>query len=131
MLVRVEKTPQIPVWPMRVRVHSSVGTAVVSWRGDPQKADGRHYVEWTVDEDIGWGWNTQSAAVAEPGLRQDGDCIVLRGRLDLTDDGSGVLEMGDSQILLDLAAPVPKEIDGAWVEIRVPENSVAIWPFLL
>ncbi|MBJ7902511.1 hypothetical protein IF655_04295 [Streptomyces sp. DSM 110735] len=27
-------------------------SAVVLWRGDPREADGRHLVEWTVDDAI-------------------------------------------------------------------------------
>jgi hypothetical protein len=129
MLVHVEKMPQIPQRPVKVRVHSPVGYAMVLWRGDPEEADGQHHIEWSVDEDILWGHNTQSAALAEPGFWQDGDRIVLRGRLDLTEDGAAVLEMGDSQILFDLAAPPPESIDRAWVEISVEAGRVALWPY--
>ncbi|MCW2919911.1 MAG: putative Tyrosine recombinase xerD [Actinomycetia bacterium] len=49
MLVRTEKMPQIPQRPVTVRVHSPVGYAMVLWRGDPEEADGRHHIEWSVD----------------------------------------------------------------------------------
>ncbi|MEU8780359.1 hypothetical protein [Streptomyces sp. NPDC048637] len=129
MLVQVEMVPQA-ARPTMVRVRAPVGT-VVLWRGHPLEAEGRHHVEWTVDEDISWGRNTQSAARASPGLWQDGDRIVLRGRLDLTADGAAVLEMGDSQILFDLATPPPEPVDGTWVELRVDADGVALWPVRL
>jgi hypothetical protein len=128
MLVRVEKMPQILQRPMTIRVHSPVGYAMVLWRGDPEEADGHHHVEWSVDEDILWGHNTQSAALAKPGFWQDGDRVVLRGRLRLFEDGAAVLQIGDSQILFDLAVPPPESIDRAWVEISVEADRVALWP---
>ncbi|WP_328411231.1 hypothetical protein [Nocardia sp. NBC_00403] len=129
MLVRTEKMPQAPQWPMKVRVHTPVGVAEVLWRGDPQEADGHHLIEWTVDDDIFWGQNTQPAPLAEAGLRQEGDRVVVRGRLQLTEDGAVYLQMGDSLILFDLASPIPASTDGAWVEISVEVNSVAIYPY--
>ncbi|WP_405704697.1 hypothetical protein OG264_00240 [Streptomyces xanthophaeus] len=88
MLVRTKKVPQIlQTPPMTVRVHAPVGVAVALWCGDPQQADGNHLVEWTVDQDILWGHNTQAAALAEPGLWEEADRVVMRGRLDLTEDG--------------------------------------------
>lgn len=130
MLVRVEKMPQVPLLPIAVRVHAPVGVAVVVWCGAAEQADGQHHVEWSVDEGIFWGRNTRPTALAEPGLRQDGDEVVLRGRLDVT-GGEPVLEMGDSQILFDLAAPLPDGIDVAWVEVRVEAATVSLWPYQL
>jgi hypothetical protein len=129
MLVRTEKMPQMPQRPMKVRVHAPVGVAEVLWNGDPQDADGHHLIEWTVDEDIIWGRNTQLAPLAEPGLRHEGDRVVMRGRLHLTKDGAAYLQMGDSPILFDLASPVPASADGAWVEIIVEADSVALYPY--
>ncbi|MCX4818979.1 hypothetical protein OG883_03475 [Streptomyces sp. NBC_01142] len=129
MLVSVETMAQAPRLPLTVRVHSPVGSAVVVWCGDPAEANGRHHVEWTVNEDLQWERNTQSTALAEPGLWQDGDLIVLRGRLGLDEDCAATLELGDALILFDLVAPFPDGTAGGWVEIRVARDSVTLWPF--
>jgi hypothetical protein len=126
MLVRLEKVP--PRRPMTVRVHSPIGGVTVRWRGDPDEADGLRHVEWSVDEEIAWGRNTRPAAIAEPRLLQEGDRIVLCGRLHLTGDGAAALEMGDAQILFDVATPPTENIDRAWVEISVQANAVTLWP---
>ncbi|GLY74205.1 hypothetical protein [Actinoallomurus iriomotensis] len=129
MLVRLAKTPHHR--PTKVRVRSSVGHAVVLWGGDPEEAEGRHNVEWSVDEDIRWGHNTQPAAIAKPGFWQHGDQVVMRGRVHFTEDGAAVLVMGDSQILFNLAAPPPESIDRAWVEISAEADKITLWPFRL
>jgi hypothetical protein len=129
MLVRTEKMPQIPQRPMTVRVHTPVGIAVALWCGDPQKADGRHLVEWTVDNDIIWRHNTRSAARAGPELRHEGDRVIMRGLLHLTEDGAAYLQMGGCPIVFDLASPVPPSVDGTWVEISVEADSVALYPY--
>lgn len=129
MLVRTEKMPQIPQQDMAVRVHTPIGSAVVLWRGDPQEADGHHLIEWTVDGDIHWGQNTHPASRSEPGIRQDGDRLVLRGRLQLTEDGAAYLQMGYWPVLFDVASPIPSSADGAWVEISVEAGSVALYPY--
>ncbi|SEL25631.1 hypothetical protein [Streptacidiphilus jiangxiensis] len=128
MLVRTEKTPQIPRKPMTVKVHSPIGVATVRWCGDPQEADGDHLVEWTVDEDILWGHNTQAVALAEPELREEGSRVVMRGLLHLAEDGP-CLELGDSLVLFDLASPIPVSVDGTWVEISVEADNVALYPY--
>ncbi|WP_051468177.1 hypothetical protein [Actinomadura oligospora] len=87
------------------------------------------HVEWSVDEDILWGRNTDLAAVAEPGFWLEGDKAGLRGRLHLTEDGAAVLEMGEAQILFDVAAAPPRSVDGAWVQIRVAADCVGLWPY--
>ena len=122
--------PHVPLLPTAVRVHTPVGVAVVAWCGAPDQAEGRHHVEWSVDEDIYWERNTRPAALAEPGLRQDGDAVLLRGRLDAT-GGEPVLEMGGAQVLFDLAAPLPDGMDLAWVEVRVGAACVSLWPYQL
>ncbi|WP_235618411.1 hypothetical protein [Embleya scabrispora] len=129
MLVRTEKMPPIPRRPTRVRVHTPVGVAEALWQGDPQMADGHHLVEWTVDEDILWGQNTRPTSRTEPGLRQEGDRVVMRGRLHVTEDDAAYLHMGDSPILFDLASPIPAGTDGPWVEISVAVDSVALYPY--
>jgi hypothetical protein len=118
---------------------------VVVWRGDPGEADGRHLVEWTVDEDLDWGRNAVPAAATGPELRQDGDRVVMTGRLDLADadvpadaadaadaaEGVACLRMGEWLVLFDLAAPVPAEADGSWVRISVGSEHVAVYPYSL
>ncbi|MGW6897578.1 hypothetical protein ACWGF2_13215 [Streptomyces sp. NPDC054919] len=129
MLVRTEKMPQIPKRPKTARVHTPIGTAVVLWRGDPQEAEGHHLVEWTIDDDIHWGQNARSASCAEPGIQQDVDRLVLRGRLQLSEAGAAYLQMGYWPILLDVASPIPDSADGAWVEISVEASSVSLYPY--
>ncbi|MFJ9030410.1 hypothetical protein ACIRQP_18155 [Streptomyces sp. NPDC102274] len=107
VLVHTEKAPQAPRRPLMVQVHSPIGSAVVRWHGDPQEADGRHYIEWTVDEDIHCGQNTWPATLPEPGIRQEATRVVFRGRLRLIEDGATVLDLGDSQVLFDLGSPPP------------------------
>ncbi|MBT2386545.1 hypothetical protein [Streptomyces sp. ISL-11] len=102
---------------------------MVLWRDGPESADHRHHVEWTVDEDILWGRNTQAAALAEPGLWQERDHVVLRGRLALHDDDVATLEVCGAHVMFDVAAPLPEGSDGAWVEIRVETDSVALCSF--
>lgn len=114
---------------MRVRVRSPIGSAVVRWCGDPGKADGCHHVEWTVDEDIRWGFNTMPATMAEPGLGEDSDRVILRGRLTLTEDGAAVLDLDHWQILFDLADPLPADTHDIWVEIRVGGDQIALLPY--
>lgn len=129
MLVRTERLPRSSRQPAKVRVHAPVGVAEVLWRGDPGEADGYHLIEWSVDEDILWGHNTRPVPRAEPGLRHEGGRVVMRGRLQLTDDGAAHLQLGDSPILFDLAAPIPADADGTWVEIDVGADSVAVCPY--
>ncbi|MCZ0983050.1 hypothetical protein O1L60_39935 [Streptomyces diastatochromogenes] len=129
MFVRTESLPRTPQQHMTVRVHTPIGSAVVLWHGDPREADGRHLIEWTVDEDISWGQNTQPAAAAEPELRQEGDRVIMSGRLHLTDDGAASLQMGHWPVLIDLASPIPSGLDGSWVQISVGSESVALHPY--
>ncbi|MFE1546511.1 hypothetical protein [Streptomyces sp. NPDC058718] len=126
MFVRTESLPQTQHQHMTVRVHTTIGSAVVLWRGDPRDADGQHLIEWTVDEDIHWGQNTRAASAAEPELRQEGDRVIMSGRLHLTDDGAVYLQMGHWSVLFDLASPVPSGLDGSWMQIGVGSDSVAL-----
>ncbi|MFF2655185.1 hypothetical protein [Streptomyces sp. NPDC058045] len=128
MFVRTERLPHSPRWPMTVRVHTSVGSAVVLWCGDPREADGHHLVEWTVDEDLHWGRNTLPAA-AGPELRQDGGRVLMTGRLRLAEEGAACLRLGPWPVLFDLAAPVPGGVDGAWVRISAASQDVALHPY--
>ncbi|MBP2192208.1 hypothetical protein [Nocardia goodfellowii] len=128
MLVRTEKIAQRP---LKVRVHTSVGTVEALWRGDPQESVGEHVVEWTVDEDLFWGRNTRPAATSQPGFWQEGDRLIIRGQLRLTEDGAAILQMGGSSILFDLASPIPSDNDGSWIEVTVEADSVAVYPYRL
>jgi hypothetical protein len=129
MPVRVEAVVRRPAGPMRVRVHSAVGTAVAPWRGAPEDVGGQHHVEWSVDEDLEWARNTQQATSVGPALWQEGSRVALRGLLELAEDGCALLEMGDARILFDLAAPsLPKRVGGTWVEVRVAQDSLPLWP---
>jgi hypothetical protein len=109
-----------------------VGTAVVLWQGAPEAVEGEHHVEWTVDEDIAWAdnaWPPASASDA-PELREEGDRVVLRGQLSLTEEGGALLDMDGTLILFDLAdPPLPEGVDGSWVEIRVAQDHVTVWPY--
>ncbi|WP_405681903.1 hypothetical protein [Streptomyces sp. NBC_00057] len=129
MLVRTELLPLGPSGLPRVRVHTPVGSAVAVWRGDLDNAVGWHHIEWTVDGDILWGRNTRSTALAEPGVREEAGRVLLRGRLQLTEDGAAVLEMGDSQVLFEVGSPPPP--DKAWVEISVEADKVELYPYPL
>jgi hypothetical protein len=132
VLVQIEAVRQAPDGPATVRVRSGVGTAMVLWCGDPTDVGSEHHVEWTVDEDVAWGGNTRPATLPSPTLGEDGGQIVFRGRLSLTGDGGAVLEVAGTLILFDLADPPPPvAFDGTWVEVRVPRNSVSLWPYLL
>ncbi|MET9657213.1 hypothetical protein [Streptomyces sp. NPDC006510] len=127
--VRTEAVRQVPSEPATVRVRSAVGTAVVLWHGDPEEVGREQHVEWTVDEDIVWSENAWPASSAAPGLREDGDRIVFRGRLSLTGDGMALLDVGGAPILFELAVPPPPESsDAPWVEVRVARENVGLWP---
>lgn len=129
MLVNIEAVRQDPSEPTTARVHSAVGTAVVPWQGAPEAVGHEHHVEWTVDEDIVWAENTRLAASAAPELWEDGDRIVFRGRLSLTEDGAALLDVGGTLILFELAGPAPPDdADNSWVEVHVGRDSVSLWP---
>ncbi|MFJ2174969.1 hypothetical protein ACIOHE_19000 [Streptomyces sp. NPDC087851] len=129
MLVRTESLPQAPQQHTTIRVHTPIGSAVVLWRGDLQEADGQHLIEWTVDADLHWGQNTRPAAATEPELWQEGDRVIMRGHLHLTDDGAAYLQMGHWSVLFDLTSPIPSSMDESWVEINVGTESVALHPY--
>ncbi|MFD0339743.1 hypothetical protein ACFVH0_13755 [Streptomyces sp. NPDC127117] len=133
MLVRTEAVRQVPSEPVTtVRVRSAVGTAVVPWRSAPEDVGREHHVEWTVDEDIVPAENTLSAASGPPKFREDGDHIVFRGRPSPTGDGTALLGVGGELLLFELAVPPPPGIvDAAWVEVRVGQENVTLWPYRL
>lgn len=127
MLVRTEFLPLDPSGLSRVRVHTPVGSTVAVWRGGLNNAVGWHHIEWTVDGDILWGRNTRSATLAEPEVREEAGQVVLRGLLQLSEDGAAVLQVGDSQLLFDVGSPPPP--DNTWVEISVEADQVELYPY--
>ncbi|MER5896561.1 hypothetical protein [Streptomyces sp. NPDC001876] len=133
MLVQVEAVRKAPGGgPVTVRVRSGVGAAAAFWCGDPTEVGREHHVEWTVDENMAWDGNTRPATLTSPASGEDGGQLAFRGRLSLTGDGGALLEVADTQILFGLADPSPPVAsDGTWVEVRVEQNSVSLWPYLL
>ncbi|MGV9413571.1 hypothetical protein ACWDOP_27035 [Nocardia sp. NPDC003693] len=128
MLVRTEVISQGQT---TVRAHTPLGVVDVRWCGDPRDRDGCHRVEWTVDEEIQWGRNAVPATVSEPGLRREGDRVIMRGQLRVSEDGGVELRVGDSSILFDSAAPIPAGVDGSWVEVGVEAEFVSLYPYQL
>src|SRR5688572_29568497 len=56
---------------------SPLGDALVGWRGDRPPVRGHHHVEWTVDVDLDRGRTAIAAADSAPGIRMDGQVVVL------------------------------------------------------
>ncbi|BDH71666.1 hypothetical protein ACFY7N_07660 [Streptomyces albidoflavus] len=129
MLVWTEPMPSSGTGRVMVRVHTPIGSAAAVWRGEPHDVAGRHHIEWTVEDDIRWGLNARSAVLAEPGVREEAGRVVLRGRLQLTEGGTAVLELGDSLLLFDIGPPPPPE--DTWVEISVEPDRVELHPYQL
>jgi hypothetical protein len=131
MLVEVEKIANFPWSPVLAQVKTAFGRTSVRWCGDPEAEPGEYYVEWTVDEDLAWGRNAKSAVGPGPEIRQGGHCVVLRGRLSTTEDGAAVLQLGDTVILMGLAAPVPDGVVDTWIELYVEREKIALYPYQL
>lgn len=129
MFVRTQSLPQTSQRAMTVRVHTPIGSVVVLWGGAPQETDGQHLAEWTVDDDVHWGQNTRPASSVEAELRQEGDRVIMRGLLHLTEDGAGHLQLGPWSVLFDLATPIPRGLDESWVAINVRSESVTLHPY--
>ncbi|WP_405903120.1 hypothetical protein OG696_18925 [Streptomyces sp. NBC_00656] len=113
------------------QIRTSFGVTAVRWCGDQAAEPGEYHVEWTCDEDTAWGRNAKPAADTGPGVRPGRHGVVLRGRLNLTVDGTAVMDLDGTQILLDLAAPLPEGVAGTWVELFLEREKVALHPFLL
>jgi hypothetical protein len=75
-------------------IRTPVGDLTAHWCGKPDDAPGTYTVEWTIDTELAWGQNAHPAPAPGPALLTDGDHTVLRGRLDVTVDGIGVLHLG-------------------------------------
>jgi hypothetical protein len=132
VLVEIEKVRRFAWSPFPiVQVQTPVGRTAVPWCGAPDAVPGRYDVEWTIDMELSWGLNAKLAAEPGPAILAGGHCVILRGRLGLTPDGAGVLNLDGSMILLDFAEPPPAEADVSWVQISVPHKDVQLHPFEL
>lgn len=131
VLIEVVRVAKFPGTPWKAAIQTAFGRASVGWRGDPAAQPGEYHVEWTIDEDIVWGRNAKPATGTGPGLRTGGHCVVLRGQLSLTEDGAAVLDLDGTPILLDLAARLPDNVIGTWVELFIQHGKVAVHPYEL
>ncbi|MFD5568910.1 hypothetical protein [Streptomyces cadmiisoli] len=127
-LVKVTKSPG-GLWLADVR--TSFGHTAVRWCGDGAAEPGEYHVEWTIDEDIAWRQNVKPAVGVGPGLRTGGHCVVLRGQLSPTEDGAALLDLDGTNILLDLADPLPEDVADTWVELLVDREKVSLYPYVL
>ncbi|MGW0940620.1 hypothetical protein [Streptomyces sp. NPDC002666] len=131
MLIELVTVAKFPWSPWLAQIRTPIGGTAVRWCGDPAAEPGEYHVEWTVDEGIAWGRNARPAADSGPGVRPGGHCVVLCGRLNLTADGTAMLDLDGTQILLDLTAPLPEGVAGTWVELFLEREKIAIRPFWL
>ncbi|MGQ4389033.1 hypothetical protein [Streptomyces sp. SAS_270] len=131
MLIELVKVAMFPGTPWLADVRTAFGHTAVRWCGDRTAEPGEYHVEWTIDEDIVWGRNAKSAVGIGPGLRTGGHCVVLRGRLSLTEDGAALLDLDGTHILLDLGDPLPEGVAGTWVELFIEREKIALYPYEL
>ncbi|MFJ9244794.1 hypothetical protein [Streptomyces sp. NPDC101776] len=131
MLIELVKVARFPgtSWPADVR--TSVGHTAVRWCGDLAAEPGEYHVRWTIDEDIVWGRNAKPAVRIGPGVRTGGHCVVLQGRLSLTEDGAALLDLDGTTVLLDFADPMPEGVAGTWVELFIEREKIALHPYEL
>ncbi|WP_372348565.1 hypothetical protein [Streptomyces sp. KL116D] len=66
--------------------------------------------------------------LAEPWVGEEAGRTVLRGLLQRTEDGSAVLQVGDSRVLFDVGSPPPP--DNTWVEISIEAYKVELYPYV-
>ncbi|WP_327381436.1 hypothetical protein [Streptomyces sp. NBC_01207] len=130
-LVKVSRFPWSPWSPWLAQVRTPFGETMVRWCGDTTAEPGEYHVEWTIDEDIAWGRNAKPAVSFGAGVRPEGHCVVLRGRLNQTVDGAAVLDFDGVQILLDLADPLPEGVASTWVELFIEREKIALYPYEL
>ncbi|MGW4995809.1 hypothetical protein ACWEQ3_51140 [Streptomyces mirabilis] len=57
--------------------------------------------------------------------------MVLRGQLSPTEDGAALLDLDGTNILLDLADPLPEDVADTWVELFVDCEKVSLYPYVL
>ncbi|MGW2987564.1 hypothetical protein [Streptomyces goshikiensis] len=131
MLIELEKVAKFPRSPWLAQLRTPFGGIMVRWCGDQTAEPGEYHVEWTVDADIVWGRNAKPAAGFGPGVRTGGHCVVLRGRLNPTEDGAAVLDLDGTLILLDVADPLPEGVAGTWVELFVEREKISLYPYEL
>lgn len=127
--MRIELPQPVPPGGV-VQVRTPDGSATVRWCGVPGAPAGPYEVEWTVGEAVVWGRQTGPVVTSTPAVSDDGPYIVLRGRLDLTPDGAGVLDLCGSLVLLEVVTPPPATTVGGLVEMRVSRDTVAVYPCL-
>ncbi|WP_329416565.1 hypothetical protein OG802_33390 [Streptomyces sp. NBC_00704] len=128
MLIRLQRVVRYPGTPLLAAVRTSFGHIAVRWCGDRAAEPGEYDVEWAIDEVIVWGRNARPAAGVGPGLRTGGHCVVLRGRLGLTEDGVALLDLDGTNIPLNPADPPPADAVGTWVELFVDRHEVSLRP---
>lgn len=131
VLVELEKITQFPGSPVLAQVKSAFGSVVVPWCGAAAAEPGECYVEWTVDEEFSWGRSARPATGTGPEIRSGSHRVVLRGQLISEDDGVAVLRLGDADIWLEIAGPVPDDVFGTWVEVTVEREKIALYPYQL
>jgi hypothetical protein len=131
VLIELVKIAKFPGRPWRAAVRTAFGRAAVRWCGDRSAEPGEYHVEWTIDEDIVWGYNAKPAVATGPGLRTGGHCVVLRGRLHLTEDGAALLDLAGTKVLLHLADPLPEHVADTWVELFIEHDKVSLFPYVL
>ncbi|KOV99550.1 hypothetical protein ADK65_17785 [Streptomyces sp. NRRL B-1140] len=110
------------------QIRTAFGRTTARWCGDRVAGPGAYDVEWTLEEAVTWGRNARPASGTGPGVRPGGHCVVLRGRLGLEEDGVAVLHLDDADIPLDVAGPLPEDVDGLWIELFVDREKIALRP---
>lgn len=113
------------------QIQTTFGRTALRWCGEQDASAGPYHVEWTIDEEISWGRNAEPAAEAVPGVKAAGHCVIVRGRVELTADGAAVLDLDGTQILLDLADPLPADVAGTWIELYLEREKIALYPYEL
>ncbi|GGL08844.1 hypothetical protein GCM10012284_49350 [Mangrovihabitans endophyticus] len=93
-----------------------------------RNSPGPYRVEWTIDEDLAWARTSALRASPDERVRNEGQDLLLRGRLNLATDNTPSLELGGAVILLDWAAPPPLDVSGAWIELRTHRDRAALYP---
>ena len=82
-------------------------------------------------EDIVWERSVKPATDSGPGVRPGGHCVVLRGRLNSTEDGAAMLDLDGTLILLDLADSLPEGVANTWVELFIEREKISLYPYEL
>lgn len=131
VLIELLKVAESPGGPWLADVRTSFGRTAVCWCGDRVAEPGEYHIEWAIDEDIAWGQNARPAGGVGPGLRTDEHYVVLRGQLSLTEDGAALLNIDGTNVLLDLADPLPEDVVDTWVELFVDREKISLYPYVL